>query len=260
MRAGSQMRRILQWRGVPLLALGLVCALPATAALGQAPPKPAATANQAEQQKPTSHKRHKKAKAEPVPPPQPVPTVAPNLLDQPATPATVTASGNELTVTAQNSSLSQILHQVSSKTGMKLDGMSTDERVFGNFGPASPREVLTSLLNGTSYNLIMVGDLPNGAPRELLLSRRSGGPVPPTPSVAANGNAGTNPNAGQDQEQPNPDENPPDDAGSGDENTDDSPPPQYTPPSITPAEPNQQPEGIAPTPRAIPMQPPPQQQ
>lgn len=251
-----------------MLALGIACALP-PATMGQAAPDAAKPKSAQQQKKPSAHKHHRKTKAELATEQTPAPTVAPNMLDQPATPATVTTSNDELTVKAQNSSLSQILRQVSSQTGMKLDGMSTDERVFGSFGPGAPREVLTALLNGTSYNLIMVGDLPNGAPRELLLSRRSGGAATPNPAVAANATPAAN--AGQDQEQPNPDENPPEDNGGGDDNSDDSAPPmQYTPPSITPSEgapsegnqqqPQQpQPEGVAPTPRTIPMQPPQQQ-
>jgi hypothetical protein len=255
----------------PLLALGLAGVLPPV--LAQTVAKQAQAPAPAAQQKPATQKHHRKPKAEPVAEPAPpVPTVAPNMLDQPASPATVKAANNELTVTAENSSLSQILRQVSSQTGMRLDGISADERVFGSFGPGATREVLTALLNGTSYNMIMVGDLPNGAPRELLLSRRSGGAEPHSSAVAANGIPNPNPNATangvQDQEQaPNPDENPPED-NSGDDNADDSAPPmQYTPPSITPAEPtpgeqnapgdqNGPPEGVAP--RAIPMQPPPQ--
>ena len=191
----------------PLLAIGVACGLPSLgmtqAAQNTAVPKPS------DQQKPAAHKHRKKAKAEALAvTAPPVPTVAPNLLDQPATPATVRSANNELTVTAHNSSLAQILRQVSSQTGMKLDGMSADERVFGSFGPGATREVLTALLNGTSYNLIMVGDLPNGAPRELLLSRRSGGAAPGSPAVAASGNPNPNPNGipganpaqGQDQQ------------------------------------------------------------
>jgi hypothetical protein len=170
-------------------------------------------------------KRHKKPEVAPVAVP-PQPTVAPSLLEQPATPATVSAHNNELTVKADNSSLSQILHQVSSATGMKLDGLGGDERVFGSFGPGAPREVLTSLLNGTSYNILMVGDLPNGAPRQLLLSNRAGG-APPPPANA---------NANQNQTHTG-DEDNPDDTASPDDSDDTSPPMQYTPPSIAPAEP-----------------------
>lgn len=132
----------------------------------------------------------------------------------------VTAGKNQLTVKADNSSLSQILRQVSSQTGMKLDGMSGDERVFGDFGPGATREVLTSLLDGTGYNMMMVGDLPNGAPRELLLSRRASG---------ANAPAAANPNPQQ-----------PNQNGEFD-NPDDQDPQDFqeapSPPSILPAEP-----------------------
>jgi hypothetical protein len=185
----------------------------------------------------TTQPQHKKAKEALPPPPDPtvpVPAVAPNLFDQPALPATVSAGNNELTVKADNSSLAQILHQVSSETGMKLDGLGGDERVFGSFGPGVPREVLTALLNGTSYNVMMVGDLPNGAPRELLLTRRASG------GAAQAANANQNP-----AQTHNPDEDNPDDNGNPDDSSsDDAPPMQYTPPSIAPA---------APPPRAMPQ-------
>jgi hypothetical protein len=140
----------------------------------------------------------------------------------------VSAHNNELTVKADNSSLSQILHQVSSATGMKLDGLGGDERVFGSFGPGAPREVLTALLNGTSYNIMMVGDLPNGAPRELLLSNRAAGGAPPQSPANANANQNQTHNGDEDN---------PDDTASPDDSDDSSPPMTYTPPSIAPAEP-----------------------
>jgi hypothetical protein len=135
----------------------------------------------------------------------------------------VTASKNELTVKADNSSLTQILHQVSSATGMRLDGLGGDERVFGSFGPGAPRDVLTTLLNGTSYNVVMVGDLPNGAPRELVLSSRAAAEASAQPAANANPNPAQNGN-----------EDSSDDSGNSDD-SDDTPPPQYTPPSIAPA-------------------------
>jgi hypothetical protein len=214
------------------LALGSAAVLP-RAALSQATPSQT-TPSQAPGAANLAHARgHKPTPVtDPVPAPPPPPTVAPSLFQQPPVPATVTAATNKLTVKADNSSLAQILHQISSTTGMKLDGLGGDERVFGSFGPGAPREVLTSLLNGTSYNVMMVGDLPNGAPRELLLtSRAKGGPAP-----------SANPNPAQ----PHPDEEAnPDDNGNGDDSSDDAAPPmQYTPPSITPA---------APPPRTMPQ-------
>jgi hypothetical protein len=203
-----------------ILALGSMIALPLSA-LSQAAPAENAPA--------IRRTLPQKAVAAPVPEPAspPQPTVAPSLFEQPPVPATVTAHANELTVKADNSSLSQILHQVSSATGMRLDGLGGDERVFGSFGPGAPREVLTALLNGTSYNVVMVGDLPSGAPRELLLSRRTAGGSSPQPAASAN------------QNQPhNGDEENPDDSGNSDDSSDDTPPPmQYSPPSIAPATP-----------------------
>jgi hypothetical protein len=102
------------------------------------------------------------------------PTAPLNLMDQPAIPATVVHHDDVLAVSANNSSLTQILHQVARETGMQIDGLSGDERVFGSFGPGNPRDVLVSLLNGTSYNVLMIGDLANGAPRQLLLTHKNG--------------------------------------------------------------------------------------
>ncbi|HEY2001520.1 MAG TPA: hypothetical protein VGG80_04335 [Acidobacteriaceae bacterium] len=193
---------------------------PSQTTASQVPPSQApATAT------PAHARRHKKPTPLAVPPPPPPPTVAPSLFQEPPVPATVTAATNLLTVTADNSSLAQILHQVSSATGMKLDGLGGDERVFGSFGPGAPREVLTSLLNGTSYNVMMVGDLPNGAPRELLLTSRAVGGAP-APANANPAQPQTDGDASAD------------DSGNSDDSSDDSAPPmQYTPPSITPAAP-----------------------
>jgi hypothetical protein len=204
-----------------ILALGSMIAMPPSA-FSQAKPAENAPA--------IRRAPLKKAVAAPVPEPAPPPqpTVAPSLFEQPPAPATVTSQANELTVKADNSSLSQILHQVSSATGMRLDGLGGDERVFGSFGPGAPREVLTALLNGTSYNVVMVGDLPNGAPRELLLSHRAAGGSSPQPAASAN----------QNQPHNGDEENPDDSANSDDSSSEDTPPPmQYSPPSIAPATP-----------------------
>ena len=168
------------------------------------------------------------------------------MFQQPPTPATVTATNDELTVKAENSSLTQILHQVSSATGMKLDGLGGDERVFGSFGPGAPREVLTALLNGTGYNVVMVGDLPSGAPRQLLLSRRAAGGAQAPVNAAQN--------------QAHPDEETPEDSGNSEDSDDTPPPMQYTPPSIQPETPPP-PDGAAPHPgpQMRNMQSPPQQ-
>jgi hypothetical protein len=205
-----------------ILALGSTVALPPSA-LSQAAPSQTTPAQTA----PTTHHRpHKKPAAapDPVPAPPPPPTVAPSLFEQPPVPATVTASANELTVKADNSSLTQILHQVSSATGMRLNGLGGDERVFGSFGPGAPRDVLTTLLNGTSYNIMMVGDLPSGAPRELVLTSRAASGAPPQPTANAN-------------QTHNGDEDNAEESATTDDSDETPPPMQYTPPSIAPATP-----------------------
>jgi len=67
---------------------------------------------------------------------------------------------------------------------MKITGGVTDERVFGQYGPDNPAQVLAELLNGTGSNMILVHrDGP--APAELILTPRQGGPTPPNPNAAA---------------------------------------------------------------------------
>ena len=62
-------------------------------------------------------------------------------------------------VNADNSALSGILHDISAKTGMTVDGLSRDQRIFGSYGP-SAREVLSALLDGLGYNVMMAGASP----------------------------------------------------------------------------------------------------
>ena len=55
---------------------------------------------------------------------------------------------------------------------MKVEGLSRTSASSATYGPGDPREVLLSLLEGSGYNVLMVGDA-KGAPRELSLSQRS---------------------------------------------------------------------------------------
>jgi hypothetical protein len=109
---------------------------------------------------------------------QPAPVLSrglpPSLLDKPAQPAKVSLGSGDLSVQAENSSLTQILHDLSSSTGMTIDGLGKDQRVFGSYGPANPRDVLSALLQDSGYNVMMVGATAQGAPRQLLLTPRSG--------------------------------------------------------------------------------------
>ena len=102
----------------------------------------------------------------------PVSSEAVSQLQQPPKQAVIETQTNTLTIRADNASLTQTLQRIADKTGMHLEGVSGDQRVFGNFGPGTPRDVLSTLLNGTGYNILMIGALDNGVPRQLILSQK----------------------------------------------------------------------------------------
>jgi hypothetical protein len=87
-----------------------------------------------------------------------------------------------LSVSADNSSLNQILRDIGRATGMKITGGVTDERVYGSYGPADTSTVLSALLKGTGSNMMLVLDR-DQSPRELVLTPRGGGPTPPSPNA-----------------------------------------------------------------------------
>jgi hypothetical protein len=108
------------------------------------------------------------------------------LLQEPAQKAVVRLGGDGLYIKAENSSLSQILRDISIATGTKVSGQAGEERIFGTYGPADANEVMSALLYGSDYNVLMVGSTGSGAPRELVLTRRStasAGGASPAPPV-----------------------------------------------------------------------------
>lgn len=122
----------------------------------------------------------------PVTPPAPILPYWP-VNDKPSDAAVIWDSQG-LRIEAANSSLRQILKDVSTTTGTKVEGQGADERVFGSYGPGQARDVLSQLLQGSGYNVMMVGDLGQGAPRQIVLSSRHSGdtPKPVTNSAASN--------------------------------------------------------------------------
>lgn len=129
----------------------------------------------------TSHSTEAQANAE-TKPTAPFDAVAENPV--------VSFEHGKLTVQANNADLSTILDRVSQVSGMKINGAAGNARVFGIYGPGTPSQVLTDLLDGVGYNFMMVGDNADGAPSELLLTAKSGAPTtataaavpPPSPS------------------------------------------------------------------------------
>lgn len=166
------MRAFMPYPRLTLFATALWC----TAAFATQTP-----ATPSPQSSPSRHHlraAHSEATVEPVPQPPPPPNWPIN--DTP-TPPSVRWDQGGLSIGASNASLKQILDDVASATGTKVEGFAQDQRVFGNFGPGRPRDVLSQLLQGSGYNVIMIGDQGAGAPRELILSgRKAGGPSQPS--------------------------------------------------------------------------------
>lgn len=116
------------------------------------------------------------------PAPQPVLPVVPLRLEQmPAAPPEIAFSGGLLTITAQNSTLGDILRAVRNQTGASVDVPSNaTERVVGKFGPGPARDVLTSLLNGSHFNYVLLGSAtnPDVLDRVILIVKPAGGDQP----------------------------------------------------------------------------------
>jgi hypothetical protein len=91
--------------------------------------------------------------------------------ETPGKPA-ITWDSQGLKINAANSSLRQILNDVSTATGAKVEGFAADERVFGEYGPGQARDVISQLLHGSGYNLLLIGDQGAGTPRQIILSTR----------------------------------------------------------------------------------------
>jgi hypothetical protein len=113
------------------------------------------------------------------PPASPTPIWPSN---QPPNQAKVNWDNRSLEIEATNSSLDQILHQVAAETGAKLEGLAQDQRVFGSYGPGPVCDVLLKLLDGSGYNVLIIGRHDTDAPSEIVLSARS----PANPQTAPN--------------------------------------------------------------------------
>src|ERR1035437_6966498 len=133
------------------IALGLLLAAPVLLAQAAAP----AAA-------PTTH-RHRKprvAQSQFVLPALPSGPLSQLPMDQiPPTPAKVSYQGGLLTISAQNSTLGEILRDVRKLTGASIEfpPSGANERVVTHLGPGAPRDVLAGLLNGSSFNYVMLG-------------------------------------------------------------------------------------------------------
>jgi hypothetical protein len=113
-------------------------------------------------------------------PPLPPGPLAQVPMDQlPAAPPKVVFNNGQLSIAAQNATLGDILREVHKVTGATIDipPAGANDRVVVALGPGSPRSVLASLLNGTSFNYVMLGSPSDpAAVSEVMLSSRPSGP------------------------------------------------------------------------------------
>jgi hypothetical protein len=182
----------------------------------QTNPSPAPAATRVHKQV-HPHKKPAAATPTPQPPPPPAPIVPPPpnwpANDLPGA-ATVVFDSRGLLVVASNSSLAQILKEVSLETGVKVEGMDADQRIFGTYGPGPARDVISQLLDGSGYDVLMIGDRGEGTPRQILLTSRSGSAAksmannaPARPSNEDTDEDQTAPEPQVEQEPPQPNQN-----------------------------------------------------
>jgi len=172
-------RSTLARRFFGVLAAGLFATI--TIAAQQPQRAPGSSAAPAAKKSPRRHSQPAQPAAQaqqPAPAPQPEMPKWP-VNDTPAKPS-ITWDSQGLRIDANNASLHDILNEVSADTGAKVEGMGTDERVFGQYGPGATRDVISQLLHGSNYNVLMIGDQGSGTPRQIVLSARHSGPNPPT--------------------------------------------------------------------------------
>ena len=139
-----------------LVSLGILLAAPVllaqTAVVQTAAPAPATP----------HHNSHHKSQKPLVLPPLPSGPLSQVPMDQiPPTPAKVSFQGGLLAISAQNSTLGEILRDVRKLTGASIEippgPAVTNERVIAHLGPGAPRDVLAGLFNGTQFNYVMLG-------------------------------------------------------------------------------------------------------
>src|SRR5450755_2422104 len=167
--------------GLALLLLAGLTA-PALRSLGQTPVvRPAqASSNQTASTAATIQAHKSKAhakKSAPVPAVPQSPPAPPTLEQQPPVPPQVSFRDGQLTIDSQNATLSQVLHSVQAQTGASIDIPSGagSERVVARLGPGKPKDVLASLLNGSKFNYVILGDSNNSerVQKIILLSRNN---------------------------------------------------------------------------------------
>jgi hypothetical protein len=120
-----------------------------------------------------------KPSAEQVQPVIPPPVYPKRPYEQPPVPPLVTYQNGQLSIMAQNATLSAILSAVRARTGahMEIPPAAGNERVAVQLGPGNPREVMASLLEGSKFDFIVLGSAedPDALSQVILTSHEAAG-------------------------------------------------------------------------------------
>jgi len=138
-------------------------------------------------------------------PPKPNPGVVPVPFSAPPPPRmSVEYKNGKLKIFSDRATLAEVLNEVRRQTGadISVPPAASQEQVFGSFGPAASREVMSALLNGSRFNVVMVGaDNDPSQLHSLLLTPRDGS-ASSVPAISS-------PQPAVIESQPNPGENAP---------------------------------------------------
>jgi hypothetical protein len=104
--------------------------------------------------------------------PKPIASFTPEQM--PPLPPQVTYQSGLLSIVADNSTLSDILHAVAVQTGATIDVPPNSTRVAARLGPGTPQKVMADLLSGLDYIVVGASNDPDGI-RSIIV------PPPPAP-------------------------------------------------------------------------------
>ncbi|MFI5116551.1 MAG: hypothetical protein ACHP8B_07610 [Terriglobales bacterium] len=187
-----------------LLAAGL-CLAAGESPAQTAAPSSGASATSSHPQKAHAH-RKKTAPAVETPQPPPAP-LTPEQMSP--TPPQVTYQNGLLTIDARNSTLSQVLRAVQARTGasVEMPSSAANERVMMQVGPGRARDVLSTLLNGSKFDYVILGmaDTPGGVQKVILITRQNAAATVNTAQSSVPGHAQPQyqpPDEPQDEEMP----------------------------------------------------------
>lgn len=154
-----------------------VATRPVIAGRGAQPASDLAAARGAPAAKPAKAKKSAKvvAPATPLPPPTPE--------QMPPTRPLIGYRNGQLSISANNSTLAEVLNSVRAQTGAAIEstGLQSSDRVVAKLGPGAPKDVLVALLEGSRFNYVILGSdtVPGAVARVVLMPRpgAAGGPV-----------------------------------------------------------------------------------